>query len=75
MVSLGCETPTEKPQGYCLPTEIKGPPEEEGVVMTNTFWSVICDTILLFSSVLPMATNKFPKCVEQSVKVPNNVIQ
>jgi hypothetical protein len=38
-------------------------------LITNTFWSVVYDAIFLLSSLLPAATNNFPKCVELSVKI------
>jgi hypothetical protein len=34
--------------------------------LINTFWSIVNDAILLLNSELPTATNKFPKCAEQS---------
>lgn len=40
----------------------------------TVFSSVVCDTILLLSSVLPTATNGFPKCVERSVKAEHNCV-
>jgi hypothetical protein len=41
----------------------------------DTFLSIIYvyDVILLFSSVLPVATSRLPKCVEQSVKQQHSV--
>jgi hypothetical protein len=44
------------------------PPEQYKVSITNTFWSIICDAILLLSPALPTTGNKFPRHVEWSMK-------
>jgi hypothetical protein len=45
------------------------------VLITNAFWDDINDPVLLLSSALPTATNKFPKYVEQSMKMSYSCVQ
>jgi hypothetical protein len=52
----------------------KEPPEEQKVLIT-LFWSIICNTNWLLSSVWLIATNKFPKCVEKSTNILYSSVQ